>query len=66
MYFIILCIKIIQKQLKITLGVIKTSVSAKVVLKEFYMKERNEWKTGNKRYLKELQKMFDIIENVQD
>lgn len=30
------------------------------------MKERNEWKTGNKRYLKELQKMFDIIENVQD
>ena len=29
------------------------------------MKERVEWKTGNNRYLKEVQKMFDIIENVQ-
>lgn len=26
----------------------------------------DEWKTKNNRYLKELQKMFDIVENVED
>lgn len=30
------------------------------------MKGNVEWKTKNQRYLKELQKMFDIVENVQD
>lgn len=30
------------------------------------MKNNEEWKTKNKRYVKELQKMFDIIDNVQD
>lgn len=25
-----------------------------------------EWKTKDERYIKELQKMFDIIENVKD
>lgn len=26
----------------------------------------DEWKTKNNKYLKELQKMFDIVENVED
>lgn len=30
------------------------------------MKENEEWKTKNERYLKELQKMLDIVENVKD
>lgn len=30
------------------------------------MQRRDEWKTKNQRYLKELQKMLDIVENVQD
>ena len=30
------------------------------------IKNNEEWKTKNKKYIKELQKMFDIIDNVQD
>ena len=30
------------------------------------MKGTDEWKTKDKRYLKELQRMFDIVENVKD
>ena len=30
------------------------------------MKGNDEWKTKDKRYLKELQKMLDIVENVKD
>lgn len=70
LYFIILCIKIIHKDIKITLGVIKYMVRdnhARYGGKmNTFSNNEDDWKTKDNKYLKEVQKMFDIVENVED
>ena len=35
-------------------------------MSEKYEKNQKHWKTKDERYIKELQKLFDLIDNVED